>query len=51
VRVSSSTRFSVLVVLGDKTDEGVARLVRSGIGQSGVIACAIDASNHIRALV
>jgi hypothetical protein len=51
VRVGFFTRFGVPVVLGDETDERVARLVRSRAGRSGVIACAIDASDCVRALV
>ena len=51
MRVSSSTGFGVPVVLRDEADERVARLVQSRAGWSQVVACAIDTSDGMRALV
>ena len=51
MRVSSPTRFSILVVLWNEADEGVAQLVWSRAGWPRVVTCTIDASNSVRALI
>jgi hypothetical protein len=51
MQVSPPTGFGILVVLWNKANETVARLVRSGTGRSRVVLCTIDASNHVGALV
>jgi hypothetical protein len=51
VQISPSAGFSILVVFGDETDKGVARLVWSWARRPRVVLCAIDASNGVRALV
>ena len=51
VRVNSSTRFGILVVLGDETDERIARLVQSWACWPGVVMRTIYASNCVGTLV
>ena len=51
MRESLPTGFYILVVLWDKADKGIARLVQSRTGWPRMAACTVNASNSVRALV
>ena len=51
MRVGPPTGFCVPVVFWDEAHEGIARLVWSGAGRSGVVTRAIDAGDSMGALV
>jgi hypothetical protein len=51
MRVSSPTGFGIPVVFWDKADKRVARLVWGRAGRPGMVACTVDASDSVGALV